>query len=80
MICDWCKNEIINKPRTYNGMGESYCHKCIPNCNVCGKPVNFIRAERCNLCWEVLSRLDDFLKSEKARDIVIAKLKKLVGL
>ncbi|KKL17939.1 hypothetical protein LCGC14_2325380 [marine sediment metagenome] len=74
MICDWCKKEIVGKPRMVNSMGEQYCHKCISDCNVCGKPVNLIKATQCNLCWEVLSRLDKFLESKKAKDIVWQKL------
>ena len=77
MICDWCKKEIVGKPRRGNSMGESYCHECIPDCKVCGKPVNLINAEKCNLCWEVLTRLDDFLESETGKNIVVGKLVKL---
>lgn len=39
-------------------------------CSTCGKPVHLANAEKCNLCWEVESRLEEYLKSEGGRQYV----------
>ncbi|KKN90956.1 hypothetical protein LCGC14_0225400 [marine sediment metagenome] len=73
MQCGNCKQGIIGVPRTSNGMG-SFCRNCIPNCHICGKPVNTIAHDKCNLCWEVMTRLDKFLESKGGKDVIWAKL------
>jgi hypothetical protein len=41
----------------------------------CGCIINFpLNAEQCNNCWEVEHRLEEYLKSPKAREKVIAIL------
>lgn len=47
--------------------------KIVP-CELCGEPSAFPRATQCHNCWEVCWRLDHFMKSEKGRAFVLAKL------
>lgn len=46
-------------------------------CKTCGKPVPFDGATQCTNCWEVEHRLDDYLKSPVAQEIVRDHLPKL---
>lgn len=71
--CQNCKRVFTGIPRKSNGMGK-YCGVCIPNCKTCGKPVDFLNASKCNLCWEVEHRIDDYLQSPSARLKVKRKL------
>ena len=47
--------------------------KTVP-CKRCGKPTSYLGTKLCNGCWEVESRLDDYLRSEKGRQYVHGKL------
>lgn len=40
--------------------------KKIP-CDICNCPTLFIVTRRCNNCWEVENRIDQYLKSSKGR-------------
>lgn len=74
MNCEVCKKEIIDSERrTSNGMG-SYCSECVPDCMICGKPVDTFAHTKCNNCWEVMERLDKFLESKGGKDVIWAKL------
>lgn len=44
-------------------------------CIQCGFPTQNADAELCNNCWEVMNRLDNFLKNEKNRQVVQELLK-----
>lgn len=44
-------------------------------CIQCGFPAQNEDSELCNNCWEVMNRLDDFLKSAKNRQVVQELLK-----
>ncbi len=46
-------------------------------CETCGKDTILLSTKRCNNCWEVESRLDTFLRSPKAVELVRLKLVKL---
>lgn len=46
-------------------------------CKRCDKPVNFDGAILCNSCWEVEYRLDDYLRSTKAREFILNKISSL---
>lgn len=37
-------------------------------CKWCGEHPQISDSDECNNCWEVISRLSDFLRSQKARD------------
>lgn len=39
-------------------------------CKWCDEPTSMLGTEECNKCWEVTSRLSNFLRSQKARDFV----------
>lgn len=46
-------------------------------CETCGKPTNYLGTRRCNICWEVESRLQSYLCNgkSKARNFVMTQLK-----
>lgn len=48
-------------------MGEN---KAYVKCKYCGKIVQNVGDLICDPCWEVTSRLESFLKSAKAREMV----------
>jgi len=59
-------------------MPQVYPHqKDYPNCKVCGNKVNYQDAEKCVNCWEVENRIDKYLESPIARNLIKAKLRKL---
>lgn len=42
-----------------------------PPCLTCGKTVNFAGSVKCNGCWEVEARIEEYLKSAGGRDHVM---------
>ena len=72
--CGNCGKRIDGyPPKTSHGMGQ-YCKECIGICSTCGGEVNFVKALKCNLCYEVESRLDKYLESKNAQFLVLGKL------
>lgn len=49
-------------------------HVATVPCALCGEPTDFTGTKRCNNCWEVERRLDDFLKSANGRRLLLQKL------
>jgi len=43
-------------------------------CEVCGKPITFLSTKRCNNCWEVESRLGEYLKSRAGQEFARSKM------
>ena len=43
-------------------------------CEVCGRPTLYMGTRRCNNCWEVERRLEDYLRTAKGREFVVQKL------
>jgi hypothetical protein len=39
-------------------------------CEICGKPTPYLGTKRCNNCWEVETRLETFLESQRGREFV----------
>ena len=44
-------------------------------CKICGNPTSFTGTGLCNGCWEVTTRLHDFLCCQNAKDFVQETLK-----
>jgi hypothetical protein len=48
------------------------------NCKICGKDVpDSFRDNLCDGCWEVITRIDNFLRLKKGRKLIIKKLKEM---
>lgn len=45
-------------------------HPHITPCETCGKPVDYPGARKCDRCWEVEKRLEGYLQSPKALEVV----------
>jgi hypothetical protein len=43
-------------------------------CEICGKWTLYMGTRRCNNCWEVERRLDEYLRTTKGREFVVQKL------
>ena len=65
-------NEVLEQKSDFDL--PVYSGKCLEPttipCATCGRPTTFIGTKRCNWCWEVESRLENYLKFEKGRDFV----------
>ena len=59
--------------KKYPNMGDWCPDKEVP-CKVCHKPTRFIGTGLCDNCWEVESRFDLYLESEKGRKLMQEKL------
>lgn len=46
-------------------------------CETCGEPTTFLGTKRCNNCYEVESRLDQYLASIGGLEVVVEKLRVL---
>jgi len=44
-------------------------------CKTCGEPTTMMGTKLCDGCWEVESRLEKYLESEKGREHVVRRLK-----
>ncbi len=44
------------------------------SCEVCGSLTQYLETKRCNNCWEVERRIDQYLKSKKGLDFIHNKL------
>ena len=49
--------------------GQRYCKIC--------KEITFNKDSLCDGCWEVISRLDDFLSIKKGREYILNKIKEI---
>jgi hypothetical protein len=50
-------------------MNETHENEMIP-CETCGKPTRYLGTKRCDACWEVERRLEDYIKTPGGRAFV----------
>lgn len=62
-------------PETYFDADFTELEKAVP-CKICGNPTLNTGTELCNGCWEVQSRIDDYLRHPKGYDDVVARVVK----
>lgn len=39
-------------------------------CTTCGRPIGWLGTQKCDYCWEVETRLEDYLAYPKGREFV----------
>jgi len=43
-------------------------------CEICGKPTKYLNTRKCNNCWEISRRIDEYLISQKGRWLIREKM------
>jgi hypothetical protein len=44
-------------------------------CQICGEPTMMLETQLCDNCWEIISRLPEFLKSRNGLSIIYSMIK-----